>query len=52
MDKVSLSDLNRNAVNEWDWNVSDIQNGVYYANIRVKASNREENKIIKIAITH
>ena len=52
VDKVSLSDLNRNAVNEWDWNVSDIQNGVYYANIRVKASNREENKIIKIAITH
>jgi hypothetical protein len=50
-----VAELNDNATggfdNETVWNVSDIQSGVYFANIKAEStSGQSEEKIIKIAI--
>ncbi len=40
-----------NQINEWVWDVSDIESGVYFANVFIKDRNdRIETNIIKIAV--
>ena len=40
-----------NQINEWIWDVSDIESGVYFANVIIKANgNKAETNIIKIAV--
>lgn len=38
--------------NEVIWNVSDIESGVYFANVTAKAGEKTQTKIIKIAVIH
>ena len=43
--------INGNQINEWIWDVSDIESGVYFANVIIKANgNKAEKNIIKIAV--
>lgn len=39
-------------VNEVIWNVSDVESGVYLANVIATKEDRSENKILKIAVVH
>ena len=39
-----------NIDNEVQWNVSKVQSGVYFAQIRANASGEQKNVIIKIAV--
>ena len=39
-------------INEWTWDVSDIESGVYFAHVEVSDNERVERNIIKIAVIH
>jgi hypothetical protein len=36
--------------NEFDWNISDVQSGVYYAFLKAKQGGKTENKTVKIMV--
>ena len=37
-------------ISEWEWNVSAIEPGVFFANVKVSGINGIESTIIKIAV--
>jgi len=41
-----------NQISEWDWDVSDVESGVYFANITVNNGEKSETIILKIAVIH
>ena len=51
----SFSSLPNNSgiqINEWTWDVSDIESGIYFAHVEVSDSESVERNIIKIAVIH
>ena len=53
---IQINSFERNLVeccsqiNEWIWNTSSLEPGVYFAHVSVNREDIEKNKIIKIAI--
>ena len=41
-----------NQISEWGWDVSDVESGVYFANVTVNNSEKSETTILKIAVIH
>jgi hypothetical protein len=41
-----------NQISEWIWNVSDVESGVYFANVTVNNGEKSETTILKIAVIH
>ena len=39
-----------NQISEWIWNVSDVESGVYFANVTVNNGEKSETTILKIAV--
>ncbi len=49
VDEASISNLNQNDYNEWTWNVSSRQAGLYYAVVEVQGA-KTESALVKIAV--
>ena len=41
-----------NQISEWGWDVSDVESGVYFANVTVNNGEKSETTILKIAVIH
>ena len=41
-----------NQISEWGWDVSDVESGVYFANVTVNNGEKSEITILKIAVIH
>ncbi|MBU0711140.1 T9SS type A sorting domain-containing protein, partial [bacterium] len=41
-----------NDVNEIEWDVSNIANGVYFAVVKASSGSKSESKIVKIMVIH
>ena len=41
-----------NQISEWGWDVSDVESGVYFANVTVNNGEKSETIILKIAVIH
>ena len=41
-----------NQISEWIWDVSDVDSGVYFANVTVNNGEKSETTILKIAVIH
>ena len=39
-----------NQISEWIWNVSDVESGIYFANVTVNNGEKSETTILKIAV--
>lgn len=49
--KLRAESVALNDYNEIKWDVSNVQNGVYFAVVKAKASGKEDSKVIKILVT-
>jgi len=50
VEKIEILQIFQNQINEFDWDVSNIDDGVYFANIKVTYNGITDNKIVSISI--
>ncbi len=50
IEKIEINQIFENQINEFNWNVSEIESGVYFANIEVTLDGQTDNKIVPISI--
>ena len=44
------SDIMQSTIHEIDWNINDLESGVYFANVKATKGNETDSKILKIGI--
>ena len=50
IEKIDINQISENQITEFNWNVSAIESGVYFANVQVILDGKINNKIIPISI--
>ena len=50
IEKIDINQISENQITEFNWNVSEIESGVYFANVQVILNGKINNKIIPISI--
>ncbi len=52
VERFQFDNLIQGEVNEVVWDVSGVESGVYFANVKATKGSDWENKIVKVAVVH
>ena len=50
MERLKIANVHSNEVNEVVWDVSQVESGVYLANVEATLAGKSASKILKIAV--